>query len=132
MRIEIDPAPRLNAARATAAGLVAKWAARERSRHITNIPGQDMIYMAKEAEALRYLAEPSEPVDLAEYPLIAAEVGITAETAHQMAMAWANMGGLWRSVAAHIEGARLGALKAIAEAKDESTIWAAVAFTEKT
>jgi len=69
-----------------------------RRLYLPELPGQEMIYMAKETEALRYLSLP-EP-DLSEYPLLAAEVGLTAPSAHELAQIWANMGALWRQAAA--------------------------------
>lgn len=105
--------------------LVNAWAARERIQYVTPLPGQDMIYLAKEAEALRYLADP-DPAP-AEYPLICAEVGVTAPDAYQIAQIWAQMAALWRQVAAQIETARLGTIRAITEAGDEDSVSAALA-----
>ena len=91
-----------------------------RRLYVTELPGQEMIYMAKEAEALRYLSLP-EP-DLSEYPLLSAEVGITAPSAHELAQIWANMGALWRYAAAQIEGMRMTALIAIDAAQNEADL----------
>ena len=96
------------------------WAGRERSRHITIAPGQEMIYLAKEAEALRYLVD-TDP-DPADYPLICAEVGVTAPDAYQIAQIWAYMAGLWRQVAAQIETARLGTIAQIEAVQDEAAV----------
>jgi hypothetical protein len=117
----------LELAKATAIARVNGWAARERGRHITAIPGQDMIYLAKEAEALRWLAADPPPVDLTGYPLLAAEVGITAETPDQLAQLWVHLGQIWRGLAAGIETTRLGTIKAITEAGDEDGVSAALA-----
>lgn len=118
-------AARLDAAKTTAIARVNGWAARERSRYITVSPGQDMIYLAKEAEALRYLADPA-PV-LADYPLIAAELGITAESADQLAQIWAYLGHAWRGLAAGIETTRLGTIAQIEAAQTEGAV-AAIAI----
>lgn len=115
----------LAAAKSAAIAQVNAWAGRERARHITIAPGQDMIYLAKEAEALRYLADPDpSPAD---YPLICAEVGVTAPDAYQIAQIWAQMAALWRQIAAQIETLRLWTIKAIAEAGDEDGVSAALA-----
>lgn len=110
----------LAAAKSAAIASVNAWAGRERSRHITIAPGQDMIYLAKEAEALRYLADP-DPAP-ADYPLICAEVGVTAPDAYQIAQIWAQMAALWRQVAAQIEAARLGAIAQIEAAQTEAAV----------
>lgn len=73
---------------------------------VTNLPGQDMIYLRKEEEAARFLADP-EP-DMADYLLLSAEVGITAPSAYELAQLWLNMSVLWRQTAAQLEGFRLG------------------------
>lgn len=114
-------------ARQQAIGQVTAWAARERIRHITPVPGQDMIYLAKETEAIRWLTADPVPTDLAGFPLIAAEIGVTAETADQVAQLWVNLGQIWREITARIEAVRLGTIKAIAEATDAEGIAAALA-----
>lgn len=115
----------LDAAKAAAINSVNAWAGRERSRHITIAPGQEMIYLTKEAEALRYLAD-TDP-DPADYPLIVAEVGVTAPDAHQIAQIWAYMADVWRQVAAQIEAARLGTIAQIEAAQTEEAV-AAIAI----
>ena len=107
----------LELAKATAISRVNGRVARERARHITAIPGQDMIYLAKEAEAIRWLAADPPPVEMTGYPLLAAELGITAETPDQLAQLWAHLGQIWRGLAAGIETLRLRTIKAISEAR---------------
>lgn len=97
--------------KAAAVALVNAWAARQRGAFITDLPGQDMLYLRKEAEAKAWVADHSP--DLQAYPLIAAEVGITAETGGQIAQVWLNMAALWAQAAASIETARLGAIAQI-------------------
>ena len=77
-----------------------------RSQFITNIPGQEMLYLAKEAEAGAYLADPDP--DLDDYPLVSAEVGITAATPYEVAQVYLNLGAYFRTVAAQLETLRLG------------------------
>lgn len=96
------------------------WAATERGKYITSIPGQDMIYLAKEAEAIRYLAD-VDPQLLA-YPLISAEIGITADTSHEIAQLWVNLSEVWRGVAAQIEQVRLSLIQNIQEASSEAVV----------
>ncbi|KPP88744.1 MAG: hypothetical protein HLUCCO07_11975 [Rhodobacteraceae bacterium HLUCCO07] len=78
-----------------------------RQAHITALPGQEMIYTAKEAEAKAYLAEDPEPEDLDDYPFLAAEVGVTAETPYQLAQIWLYMASEWRTVGPQLENLRL-------------------------
>jgi hypothetical protein len=103
-----------------AIGSVNAAAGKARQRYITALPGQDMIYLAKEAEALRYIAQAPETLD--GYMLLAAEVGITAPDAWQLAQLWANNGQLWRMLAASIEKLRLGAVFQIEAATDETEV----------
>lgn len=114
-------------AKRTAIAEVNAWAARERIQYVTPLPGQDMIYLAKEAEAIRWLAADPAPSDLTGYPLLAGELGITAETPDQLAQLWVNLGQIWRGLAAEIETLRLGTIKAITEASDGDGVSAALA-----
>ena len=97
-----------------------------RAQYITPIPGQEMLYLAKRAEAAAFLALDPEPATLDALPLLAAEIGITAPSAAELAQIWLNLGALWEGVAAQLEGLRLGAIKAIEEAGDGAAIEAAV------
>lgn len=83
----------------------------ERLKYITGGAGQAMTYQAKTDEARR-LADDQSP-DPAGYPLLSAEVGITAPTL-------TDVGGMvmaayqqWLQIGALIEAARLGAKQAI-------------------
>lgn len=79
-----------------------------RKNFITDMPGQEMIYLRKEQEGLAYLALTEEPEDLSMFPLIATEVGITAPTAFQVATIWAQLSSMWVTAAAQLEQVRLG------------------------
>ncbi len=118
-------AARLAAAKTAARELINAAAGRARMPYITDIPGQQMIYLGKEAEARAWLADPAP--DPAAYPLLLAEVGLTAETPYQLAQLWLGLGVLWRQVAAAIEAARMTALRAVDEARDQAAIDAATA-----
>lgn len=110
----------LEAARRAAITRINAAAGLLRQTFITEIPGQEMLYLAKEAEARDYIADPA-PV-LANYPLIAAETGLTAPDAGSLAQLWLNLGAQWRAVAAQIETARLGAVYATELATSEAEI----------
>lgn len=110
--------------RATAIQRVNARAGEVRAGFLTDIIGQEMLYKAKEEEARSYVLESPEPASLTDYPLIAAEVGITAATAYQLAQVWLYMGAQWRGIAAQIETARLGAIAQIGVAASEADITA--------
>jgi len=114
----------LVACRSAAVAQVNAAAAEVRARYITVMPGQEMIYLAKEAEALRYLSDLPETLD--GYPMLAAEVGLTAPDAHALAQIWANMADLWRDIAARIEAARLGAIYRIEAAQTPAAVSSAL------
>ena len=77
-----------------------------RQRFITSIPGQDMVYMEKERSARAWMAEfqatgvepPSEA-----YPAISAEIGLTGETAFQVAYIYIHKSEEWRQLSPIIE-----------------------------
>lgn len=99
-------------------------AGQARQRFITDLPGQEMIYKAKLDEAQAYLAA-GEPEDLTGFPLIAAEVGITAQTAYQLAVLWPWMAEVWIAAAAQIEAIRLSGIAAVQSAQDIEGVSAA-------
>lgn len=114
----------LEQAKVVAANLVRRKVTHAREAYITDLPGQDAIYQAKEAEAKAYLAEAA-PV-LADYPLLDAETGITAANPTELANLWLTMGNQWRSVAALIEAARMTVNGAISGATTAEEIEAAL------
>lgn len=99
----------------------------KRQNFITEIPGQQMIYQAKEVEARAYAALDPEPEGLEDFPLIAAEIGITAPTAWELAQVWLNMGAMWRVTAATLEHIRLTAIAAVGNAGSAAEIEQVVA-----
>lgn len=101
----------------------------ERRKYITTGSGQAMTYMQKADEASRYLAA-SDPVP-ADYPLLAAEIGITAPTLAEVAAIVNAAFTQWQQIGAAIEAARLGtkaAIDAAATAEDAQTAASAVAW----
>lgn len=107
-------APSVAEMRTAGIATVNALAGRARLAYVTDAPGQAMVYLAKQAEAARYLADP-EP-NLGTYPMLSAEVGITAPSVYELAQLWANMAAIWSSAAAQIEAARLTAIAAISAA----------------
>ena len=96
--------------------------------YVTNIPGQEMIYNAKEREALTYLAADPKPADLSEFPFMAAEVGVSADTPLELAQLWQTTAAQWRVVGPAFEELRLSAirdLKAATTMNEIDTVMAA-------
>lgn len=83
----------------------------ERLKYITSGSGQAMTYQQKAAEAAACLAD-TDP-DPADYPLLAAEIGITGATLEDVADAVCAAHQAWRVIGAQIEAARLGGKAAI-------------------
>lgn len=95
-----------------------------RSKYITAIEGQEMLYLDKEREAVAFLSDP-EP-NVVDYPFISREVGVTATTAQELAQIWLNSAFMWRQVAAELEKQRFEAINAIAIATTYEEIEATV------
>lgn len=131
MKITITPEQALAPIRASAVAEINSLVASVRSRIITELPGQQMVYLRKETEARAWVADPTP--DLANYPLLAAEVGITAPDADQLAQIWLNQAWLWAEVLAPaLERLRMTANGAVQAARNASEIWAAVGQVKQT
>jgi hypothetical protein len=89
---------------------------RARLPYLTDIPGQQAIYTEKAAEAVAYVAMDPTPETLVDFPLMAAEVMITAPDPWQLAQVWLNMQAQLRLVGAQSEQLRLGTQLAITNA----------------
>jgi hypothetical protein len=114
-------AAQLAAAKAQAVDRVNQKTDAFRRRFYTPIAGQDALYLEKRAEALAYVREvdqSGEPADLADYPLIANELGVTAPTPWQLAQIWLHRADQFKRVGAATERPRQAALAAIAATTD--------------
>lgn len=110
--------------RAAAVAAILDLSARNRNAYAT--PGKDAVYLSKRDEAIRWVHDGS-PADLADYPYLAAEVGVTEPTAHELAQTWLNLNALWVGILApRIEGKEKMALRAIAQATTPAQIEAVV------
>lgn len=101
----------------------------ERLKYITPGAGQAMAYLQKAMEATAYLGE-TDP-DPADYPLLAAEIGITGATLAEVAQAVHDAHQMWRVIGAQIEAARLGgkaAIDAAETAEDAQAAFEAVTW----
>lgn len=91
-----------------------------RSKYVTQIQGQEVVYTLKRDEAVRYIADTSP--DISRYPLIAAEIGITAATAYEVAQVYLKMSHQFVSSLAMLEHVRLTAIVAIESATTREEI----------
>ncbi|WP_273523937.1 hypothetical protein [Rhodosalinus sediminis] len=122
--VDSDLAP----ARSAAIARVNAAAAEVRARYVTQIPGQEMIYLEKEAEAARYLAADPTPSDLTEFPFLAAETGFTAPTAAEVAQTYLDRAAHYRQIGAQLEGTRMEAISIIEAATLRAEIESAAAI----
>ena len=97
-----------------------------RKRFVTDIPGQEALYLEKRDEAVAYLAETPEPATLADYALLASEVGITAPDAYTLSQVWINRAHLFRVVGGLTENLRMTAINVVMGATDDAAITAAL------
>lgn len=97
-----------------------------RMKYITPGEGQAMTYTEKLAQARAFLAAGS-PQD-ADFPMLANEVGITADNIAGVAEAVTKAYEKWLALGAAIEKVRMGVNKAIADASDAAR--ARQAFSE--
>jgi hypothetical protein len=115
------PGQSLAAVKEKAVRDVNRMVGRARGEHITELPGQQMLYMHKEREAVGILASVE-----GDYPLLSAEVGITADTLENVAQVILFTADLWTGLAAALETTRLGAIKDIGAAVDVAGVYAIV------
>lgn len=120
--------PPLDGLKATLKARLDEVAETERLKYITGGAGQAMTYQQKAAEAAACLADPAP--DPVEYPLLAAEIGITAETLVGVATVVFGQHQAWRVIGAQIEAARLNGKKAIDAALSAEDAQAAFELVE--
>lgn len=89
-----------------------------RARFITDIPGQQATYLAKEAEAKAW-AEGADPAD---FPYLAHEAAASGKTIAEIVALVLATADAWRAMDPKIEGRRRGACVAIAAAETPEDI----------
>ena len=99
-----------------------------RGRYITVTPGQEGVYRTKadEATAAQSVVDAGGTPDPAEFPHLAAEVGITGDSVAEVAAVILAIRNAWMAASASIESKRLGGKAAVESAEDETAIRAAV------
>lgn len=115
--------PDLATVKAGAKAHIDEAAERARLKYITPGAGQAMTYAEKATQARECLAA-TDPLE-ADYPLLAAEIGITAASLVDVAAVVVAAHSAWIGIGAQIEGARLQAKAAIDAAEDVSAVHAA-------
>ncbi|KHK02062.1 hypothetical protein [Desulfovibrio sp. TomC] len=113
----------LDAARQSVCAELDAMAERLRNTVLTPGSGQMAAYQAKEIQAAALLLDPT-PTE-AEYPDIFNEIGITAPSAGEVAMAVRAAAEKWRTYGRAVERARLAGKKAVGEASDVAGVLAA-------
>ncbi|MBI4804472.1 MAG: hypothetical protein HY795_04470 [Desulfovibrio sp.] len=112
--------PNMDAIRSSAEATIDAQADALLAPYMTLTPGRAMTYMAKEAQATAFLAATNP--NPADYPLIAGEVGITADTPKAVAETILSMSRAWHAMGALIETVRLTAKKRVREAQTPDAV----------
>lgn len=99
----------------------------ERLKYITAGAGQAMTYQQKASEAVMLEDDPDP--QLAAYPLLSAEIGITAPTLAEVGVIVRQAHGQWILIGAGIEAVRLAAKRAVTEAATHEAAQAAADVT---
>jgi hypothetical protein len=111
-----DGSIRLAALKETLKAQIDAAAEVERLKYITPGAGQTMTYQRKLEQAKQ--ADADTDPDPADYPMLAASIGIDGATIADVASTVIAMDAAWETVGAGIEAARLGAKKAVGDAED--------------
>ena len=121
----------IEADRAMALAAVVARVSAVRRQFITDAPGQENTYAAKEREALRWIAETADPdpltPDPATYRFIPGEIGVTGQDGYQVATRIAELADLWSVVGGRIETARVAANAAVRASTTRAELGAALA-----
>jgi hypothetical protein len=123
--MRIDLGPTINTLRLTLTTQVDAQAETTRLLWITPGSGQALTYEQKRAEAERMATDPAPQPEA--YPMLAAEVGITADTLAAVGALVRARAAAWTAVAAQIESLRLQAKAAVMAANNAAEARAAAA-----
>ena len=108
-----DAANRLAQAQAEAIVKINVQTGKARGYFITDLPGQQLIYQQKEAEARAFIDDVAP--DMADYPYLDAEVGVTAATAYDVALVYLEQASKWRAAGPLLEGHRMSMIQGVAQ-----------------
>ncbi|MFV0382620.1 hypothetical protein [Paracoccus sp. (in: a-proteobacteria)] len=114
----------LDRARSEARSKVDDWRGDARLAFITDIPGQDALYIAKFEEARGFVAalDSGQQIDMSDYPLVLSEVGVTAGSAYEVAQVFLNLNAIWRQANCQIDAICFQAKNTLLQAPDEAAI----------
>ena len=115
-----DSLNRLSGIKLKALRVINDECSKVRSLYITGANGQEVVYTMKKDEAVDYLND-SNPI-LSEYPLISAEIGVTATTAYEVAQIFLNMSAILIQTLAALESIRLTAVTTVEDAVEKSDV----------
>lgn len=120
----LDAAAQLAALKADLKAAVDDAAERERLKYVTAGAGQAMEYQQAAAEAADLLSaiqfDPEFEPDPAQFPMLAASIGIDGDTLAEVAATVNTMHTQWQAIGSAIRAARLTAKAAIDAAGDEA------------
>lgn len=88
-----------------------------RLAYITEIPGQQMVYQSKEAEALAYEQDLDDPKDMIKYPYIASEATALGVSTDTVATTYLDLSAQWRTVGVQLEALRIATKTSITAAE---------------
>lgn len=125
--MRLDLGPTIDTLKLTLTAKVDADAEAARLQWITPGSGQALTYEQKRAEAERMATDPAPKPDA--YPLLAAEVGITADTLAAVGTLVRARAAAWTAIAAQIESLRLQAKAAVMAASNAAEARAAAVVT---
>ena len=97
---------------------------RARSLFITDAPGQQMTYLAKQTEFKELLVMVEEPADPSIFPFLFAEIGITGTSITEVAQIVLNLAHQWGLIGSSLEKIRMGTNAQIALAQTRTELLA--------
>lgn len=115
-RIAGQPEDVINTARHIAATRIAVVVSDVRSAFTTDIRDQSLVYTLKEEEARAWLSAPGAPLE--DFPFLQAEVGISVDTADELAEIWLEKAKTRKRALARIEQIRMLSINAVRQIDD--------------
>ena len=88
------------------------YAGKIRRKYISDIIGQDMMYLRKEQEAIEYLrlsALTADPVSLDDFPFLRREALALGQSGYELSQVILYQAQLWLDIGPRMEGLRVGA-----------------------
>lgn len=132
MQFNVSPFKTVVDAQKWAANQIDAAAGRARTRYITTVPGQDITYQAKYADALAFIRAGNPETDLANYPWVKAEMDVLGGTATEAADFIKGGGDPWNNIIGPtIEKLRRQGKDAVSAAQEIANVVALTRAAEK-